>query len=43
MYLGIFISFLHPNGASEATGQIFEGDQILAVNNISFIEKNHKG
>ena len=40
--LGIFISFLHPNGAAEATGRILEGDQILSVNNLSFINMNHQ-
>ena len=37
-FLGIFISFLHPNGAAEATGNIVEGDQILSVNDLSFID-----
>lgn len=39
---GIYISFLHPNGAAEATGRILEGDQILSVNNVSFISMNHQ-
>ena len=37
-FLGIFISFLHPNGAAEATRNIVEGDQILSVNDLSFID-----
>ena len=41
--LGIYISFLHPNGAAEATENIQEGDQIISVNNISFLNISHQG
>ncbi|CBY33132.1 unnamed protein product [Oikopleura dioica] len=39
---GIFISYLHPTGVAESTGKINEGDQIIAVNNISFLNINHR-
>ncbi|CAG5111368.1 Oidioi.mRNA.OKI2018_I69.chr2.g5684.t1.cds [Oikopleura dioica] len=39
---GIFISYLHPTGVAESTGKIREGDQIVAVNNISFLNMNHQ-
>jgi len=43
IFLGIFISYLHPTGVAESTGKINEGDQIIAVNNISFLNINHRG